>query len=167
MLGNIAHAFQFREGSQQLFLDTIFQGHIDHRTAVTAAAKLQNGVTFIGDLHQRHATAMTSQLWVDLRLQQVLNALNHGRIIRDFTHLGIRCFQRQLRTEIIGNEVDFRIFQIRLAQLINVGGELFKLQFSVGGFNGIGRTVRDATLGCWRTRVNHEYANLGAIFLFG
>jgi Fe-S cluster biogenesis protein NfuA len=36
-----------------------------------------------------------SQLWVDLRLQQILNALYHRRIVRDLTHFGVRRFQRR------------------------------------------------------------------------
>lgn len=93
VFGEIAHTFQLREFVQQLLLDPFFQRHIDHGTTVTAAAKLQNGVTVFGDFHQRNATTVTSKLWVDLRLQHILHALHQRCIVCHFTHFGVRGFQ--------------------------------------------------------------------------
>ncbi|MNT72251.1 hypothetical protein D3C72_2108320 [compost metagenome] len=112
VFGQIAHAFQFRELVQHLLFDPFFQGHVDHGTAVTAAAELQDRQTVFGDLHQRDFTAVARQLRVDLGLQQILYALHQRRIIRHFTHFGVWCFQRQLRTQLIGDEIDLGVIKV-------------------------------------------------------
>ena len=65
VFGEIAYAFELRELDQQLLLNTFLQGHIHHGTAVTAAAKLQDSQTVFGDFHQRNASAVACQLWVN------------------------------------------------------------------------------------------------------
>lgn len=64
VLGQIANPFQLRKLVQQLFFNTFFQGHVDHRAAVASAAELQDSQTVVGDLHQRYAAAVACQLRV-------------------------------------------------------------------------------------------------------
>ncbi|MNY65306.1 hypothetical protein D3C86_2025600 [compost metagenome] len=66
---------------------------------------------------------------------------------------------------MVGDEVDFGIFQIRFAQLVDIGGQLFELQLGICRFNGVRRAIRDTAFGRRRTRVDHEYADLGAFLL--
>ena len=108
---------------------------------------------------------MASQLRVNLGLQQILNAFHQRSIVRHFTHFRVRRFQGQLRTQLIGDEVDLRIFKIRCAQLINIGGELFKFKGSVGGFHGVRRTIRNTTFCIRRAWIDHKHTDLRPFFL--
>ncbi len=55
------------------------------------------------------APAVAGQLRVNLRLQQVLNALHERGIVGHFAHLGVWRFQRQLGAQLVGNKIVRRL----------------------------------------------------------
>src|SRR5690606_19971054 len=87
VVGNITHAFQFRDTFHQGLFDAILEGGIDHAAALAAAAKLQDGDTFIDDIHQADLAAVASQPRIDLGLQVVVDALGHWAVFADHRYL--------------------------------------------------------------------------------
>ncbi len=120
VLGGILDAVELaREFLQQLLLDPLFQGVVDHGATVATAAKLQDGQLVLGQLDQGDLAAVTGQHGVHLGHQHVLDTVDQRGVVGHFAHLGVRGFQGELRAHLIGDEIDGGIHQEGGAQGID------------------------------------------------
>ncbi len=167
VLGGVFHALELaRELLQQLLLDPLFQGVIDHGATVATTAKLQDGQFVFGQLGQGHLAAVTGQHGVHLGDEGVLDTFDQRGIVGDLAHLGVGGLQGQLGTHLIGDEIDGGIHQEGGTQGIDHAVETAEGQVLIFRIDCIGRAIGDATLGILGSRIDHKHPDIGAVRLF-
>ena len=105
---------------------------------------------------------MTSQAGVDLGLQVVADALIDRAVFVDHWHFGVRRLDGQLAAHTVGGVVNHGVFQKRLADSVDPGGEAGQAQCGVFGLLLARLAVGNAGFGVLGAWLSDKYADADA-----